>query len=80
VDLTRLMAEELGLTVNDKEFEEAQAWSKEASKASQKKSSSDVVKLDVHDIAALEKNDAVPKTDDSFKFRTLGLFIYYLLT
>lgn len=71
VDLTRLMAEELGLGVNDKEFEDAQAWSKEASKASLKKGSISSVKLDVHDIAALEKDDAVPKTDDSAKFRRL---------
>lgn len=69
VDLTRLMAEELGLDVNEQEFEEAQAASKEASKASQKKASKDVLKLDVHDIAALEKNAAIPKTDDSAKFR-----------
>jgi alanyl-tRNA synthetase len=75
VDLTRLMAEELGLSVNDKEFEEAQAWSKEASKASQKKGNADVVKLDVHDIAALEKNDAVPKTDDSAKYRMSNFFL-----
>ncbi|KAH9485322.1 Alanine--tRNA ligase [Psilocybe cubensis] len=68
VDLTRLMAEELGLTINEEEFEAAQAHSKEASKASTKKGSSIVVKLDVHDIAALEKNDMIPKTDDSAKF------------
>ncbi|KAF8894893.1 tRNA synthetases class II (A)-domain-containing protein [Gymnopilus junonius] len=68
VDLTRLMAEELGLTINDTEFEEAQAQSKEASKASLKKASTNMVKLDVHDIAALERNDQVPKTDDSAKF------------
>jgi len=68
VDLTRLMAEEQGLTINDEEFERAQAQSKEASKASLKKGSSNIVKLDVHDIAALEKNDSVPKTDDSAKF------------
>ncbi|KDQ21195.1 hypothetical protein BOTBODRAFT_25615 [Botryobasidium botryosum FD-172 SS1] len=68
VDLTRLMAEELGLGVNDKEFEAAQAHSKEASKATKKTGDKDVVKLDVHDIAALEKNDNVPKTDDSHKF------------
>lgn len=68
VDLTLLMAEELGLGVNNKEFEEAQAWSKEASKASSKKGTADVVKLDVHDIASLEKNVEVPKTDDSAKF------------
>lgn len=68
VDLTRLMAEELGLDIDNAEFEAAQAKSKEASKGSQKKDGKVVVKLDVHDIAALEKNDAVPKTDDSAKF------------
>ncbi|KAI0714270.1 tRNA synthetases class II (A)-domain-containing protein [Cerioporus squamosus] len=69
VDLTRLMAEELGLSVNEAEFEAAQAASKEASKGGVKKGSGEVVALDVHDIAALEKNDAVPKTDDSAKFQ-----------
>lgn len=68
VDLTRLMAEELGLTINEREFEAAQASSKEASKASQKKHANSVVKLDVHDLATLEKNIDVPKTDDSAKF------------
>ncbi|KAJ7782975.1 tRNA synthetases class II (A)-domain-containing protein [Mycena metata] len=68
VDLTRLMAEELGLGINDAEFEAAQAWSKEASKASFKRDTTDTVKLDVHDIAALEKNSSVPKTDDTPKF------------
>lgn len=68
VDLTLLMAEESGLGINHKEFEEAQAWSKEASKGMGKKGSGDIVKLDVHDIAALEKNPNVPKTDDSPKF------------
>lgn len=67
VDLTRLMADELRLTVDEAEFEEAQAHSKEASKA-QKKGNKETVKLDVHDIAALEKNPDVPKTDDSAKF------------
>ncbi|KAF9076559.1 tRNA synthetases class II (A)-domain-containing protein [Rhodocollybia butyracea] len=68
VDLTRLMAEELELEINDTEFDEAQAASKEASKATLKKGGGDLVKLDVHDIAALEKNDSVPKTDDSPKY------------
>jgi alanyl-tRNA synthetase len=67
-DLTRLMAEELGLGVNDKEFEQAQLKSKEASKASSKKGGVAVLKLDVHDISALEKNTAVPKTNDSYKY------------
>jgi alanyl-tRNA synthetase len=69
VDLTRLMAEELGLGVNEEEFEKAQSSSREASKASSKKGTADVIKLDVHDLAALEKNGAIPKTDDSAKFR-----------
>jgi alanyl-tRNA synthetase len=68
VDLTRLMAEELGLTINDKEFGDAQAQSKEASKASLKKGATNIVKLEVHDLDALAKNDDVPKTDDSAKF------------
>jgi len=68
VDLTRLMAEELGLGINNEEFEAAQAASREASKASLKVGAKDVVKLDVHDLAALEKDTSVPKTDDSAKF------------
>ncbi|OBZ68342.1 Alanine--tRNA ligase [Grifola frondosa] len=68
VDLTRLMAAELALDINEEEFEAAQAHSKEASKASLKKGIKDAVTLDVHDIAALEKNDNVPKTNDSAKY------------
>jgi len=62
------MAEELGLGVNNEEFEAAQAASKEASKATKKTGMTDLVRLDVHDIAALESDDTVPKTDDSAKF------------
>jgi alanyl-tRNA synthetase len=82
VDLTRLMAEELGLGINEKEFEEAQEQSKIASKGSFKKDKADLVKLDVHDIAALEKNEMIPKTDDSFKFRAwlLHTVRHYLTT
>ncbi|KIJ31275.1 hypothetical protein M422DRAFT_76648 [Sphaerobolus stellatus SS14] len=68
VDLTRLMAEETGLDINEPQFEQAQAESKEASKAHGKKDGKEVLKLDVHDLAALEKNADVPKTDDSFKY------------
>jgi alanyl-tRNA synthetase len=78
VDLTLLMAGELGLGVNKKEFEEAQAASKEASKASLKIGAKDVVKLDVHDIAALE-DMSVPKTDDSAKFGKSLAPKYYLV-
>jgi alanyl-tRNA synthetase len=65
------MAEELGLGVNDKEFEEAQALSREASKATKKRTAPEIVKLDVHDIAALEEDESVPKTDDSAKYSKL---------
>lgn len=51
VDLTRLMAEELKLDVNEREFEDAQAQSKEASKGAGHKAGANTVKLDVHDIA-----------------------------
>ena len=65
------MAEELGLTINNDEFEKAQAHSKVASQASSRNSKKDVVKLDVHDLASLEKDPDVPKTDDSAKFGEL---------
>lgn len=67
VDLTRLMAEERGLNIDDLEFEEARLRAKEASKG-QKKSATGTVKLDVHDLGKLEKMNVVPKTDDSAKF------------
>ncbi|KAG5349894.1 hypothetical protein C0989_001380 [Termitomyces sp. Mn162] len=54
--------------INEQEFEAAQAASKEASKATKKVGEDDLVKLDVHDIAVLEANESVPKTDDSAKF------------
>lgn len=75
VDLTRLMAEELSLSINEKELEAAQERSKEASKGTFKRGKADCVKLDVHDLAALEKNDAIPKTDDSPKYREYHPFV-----
>ena len=66
-DLTRLMAEERGLTINDDAVAEAQAKAKEASKG-EKKTASGLVKLDVHDLGKLEGMSDVPKTDDSHKF------------
>ena len=67
VDLTRLMAEERGLEIDDKEFEEAQAKAKEASRGT-KKAVTDVVRLDVHDLGRLEKMNDVSKTNDDAKF------------
>ncbi|KAF2270724.1 alanyl-tRNA synthetase-like protein [Lojkania enalia] len=67
VDLTKLMAEERGLNINDKEVEEAQEKAREASKGD-KKAGAVLVKLDVHDLGALENMNNVPKTDDSTKY------------
>ncbi|KAI9815650.1 MAG: Alanine--tRNA ligase [Phylliscum demangeonii] len=67
VDLTRLMADERGLSIDDGEFEEAQAKAKEASKGV-KKAVAELVKLDVHSLGQLELMGNVPKTDDQAKF------------
>ena len=66
VDLTRLMAEERGLEIDEQEFEDARLQAREASKG-QKKSQSSLLKLDVHDISNLQKM-AISQTDDSAKF------------
>ncbi|KAL4926599.1 tRNA synthetases class II (A)-domain-containing protein [Aspergillus undulatus] len=65
VDLTKLMAEEESLHVNGNEVAAAQEKTRKASKRD-KKSSSDIVALDVHDIAALKRMAGVQKTDDTF--------------
>ncbi|EDU50574.1 AlaS Alanyl-tRNA synthetase [Pyrenophora tritici-repentis] len=67
VDLTKLMAEERGLKIDDKEVEEAQEKAREASKGD-KKAAGALVKFDVHDLGALENMPDVPKTDDSAKY------------
>ncbi|XP_071440880.1 alanine--tRNA ligase, cytoplasmic [Hetaerina americana] len=66
VDLTQLMAEEKGLTVDLETYEEAK---KKAQLASQAKGCGveDVVSLDVHAITEL-KNQGLPPTDDSMKY------------
>lgn len=67
VDLTRLMAEERGLSIDDNEFEAARLQAKEASKG-EKKAASDLLKLDVHDLGELEKMAGVTKTNDMAKY------------
>lgn len=67
VDLTRIMAEERELQIDDAEFEEARLKAREASKG-QKKAAADTVKLGVHELGKLEKLNDVPKTDDTAKF------------
>ncbi|KAI4196263.1 MAG: hypothetical protein LQ348_002342 [Seirophora lacunosa] len=67
VDLTRLMAEERGLSIDDTEFNEARLKAKEASRG-EKKAASDLVKLDLHDLDSLNKMPGVTQTDDEAKF------------
>ncbi len=66
VDLTRLMAEERGLDIDDKEFEDARSKAKEASRG-EKKAASGLLGLDVHDTSKLKMDDIQP-TNDSAKF------------
>jgi alanyl-tRNA synthetase len=68
VDLTRLMAQEAGLKIDEAAFEIAKEESRQASKGSGSKNTADLVKLDVHALSELDANDSVPKTDDSSKF------------
>lgn len=69
VDLTRLMAEEAGLKVDEAGYEVAQAEAKEISKGSKSGNEDEANKvvLDVHLTAQLEQKK-VEKTDDSFKY------------
>ncbi|SGZ55244.1 CIC11C00000005342 [Sungouiella intermedia] len=68
VDLTRLMAEEAGLKIDEAAFEAAKEESREASKATGSKNAANLIKLDVHALSELDNNSAVTKTDDSFKY------------
>lgn len=71
-DLTRLMAEERGLSINDEDVRQAQEKAREASKG-EKKAAAELVKLNVHDINAVEQMPDVPKTDDSAKFQKANI-------
>jgi len=68
-DLTRLMAQENGLTIDEEGFDKAQAEAREISKRRKEgKGGEEVLKLDIHERGILEQDTSVPKTDDSFKF------------
>lgn len=67
VDLTRLMAEEAGLEIDEDAFETARLESKEASKGGKKSGGTELLKLDVHSISRLDSKSVV-RTDDSFKY------------
>ncbi len=69
VDLTRLMAEEEGLTVDEQAFEKAQKAHQEASKGDGKSSSGGVkIVLETAETSILEKDKQVGPTDDSLKY------------
>ncbi|TGZ85058.1 hypothetical protein EX30DRAFT_368174 [Ascodesmis nigricans] len=67
-DLTRIMAEEAKLTIDEAGFEKAREEALEASKRRVAKGGVEVIKLDVHDIGKLESMSEVPMTDDSSKY------------
>ncbi|VVT53287.1 uncharacterized protein SAPINGB_P003497 [Magnusiomyces paraingens] len=68
VDLTRLMAEEAGLEIDEAEFETARLASYEASKRGKRSAGKELLKLDVHSLAALEQEHKAPRTDDHYKY------------
>lgn len=65
-DLTKIMCDERGLTYDDSEIEAAREKAREASKA-QKEGAYTFPKLDVHQIAELNKS-GITVTDDESKF------------
>ncbi|KZL83249.1 alanyl-trna synthetase [Colletotrichum incanum] len=67
VDLTKLMAEERKLEIDDEEVKAAQDKAREASKVV-KNSVQTFAKLNVHQIAELEQQLNVARTDDEAKF------------
>ncbi|RKP13838.1 tRNA synthetases class II (A)-domain-containing protein [Piptocephalis cylindrospora] len=81
VDLTRLMAEEAGLGVNEEAFARSQEQAKEASRAGKGASGSGgagtkgvgAVVLDVHRIAELDKIPGMCKTEDASKYEKEGI-------
>ncbi|KAI0160812.1 tRNA synthetases class II (A)-domain-containing protein [Xylariaceae sp. FL1272] len=66
-DLTRLMAEERGLSMDEKEIAEAREKAREASKAVKEKVQT-FAKLNVHQLAELKDQLQVPVPDDEPKF------------
>ncbi|KAM4058434.1 tRNA synthetases class II (A) domain-containing protein [Hirsutella rhossiliensis] len=67
VDLTRLMAEERALDIDEDEVNAAKEKAREASKAV-KDSVDTFAKLDVHQISELEQKRSIPRTQDDDKF------------
>jgi alanyl-tRNA synthetase len=70
VDLTRLMAAENGMSINEAEFEREQNESKERSKKTKSKGDGVEIKLDVHALGHIEKEGKILPTNDSFKYES----------
>jgi alanyl-tRNA synthetase len=70
LDLTTLMAEEAGFNVNMDEFNKQQEAAKELSRKGRSGTGAqgENLVLSVHDIALVEKDESIPKTDDVYKF------------
>ena len=67
-DLTRIMAEEKGLKVDEDAFLLAQEKAREISKARKGATAQELLKLSVHNLDTLSKELSVPKTDDLPKY------------
>ncbi|KAJ8451276.1 hypothetical protein Cgig2_014048 [Carnegiea gigantea] len=67
LDLTQLMAEERGLTVDVKGFDDAMEEARERSRSAQNKQAGGAITMDANATALLHKN-GVPTTDDSSKY------------
>ncbi|KAJ3116028.1 Alanine--tRNA ligase [Phlyctochytrium bullatum] len=68
VDLTRLMAEEIGFSIDEEAFLNEQAKAKNISRAGKSEKDRADVALDIHALGEIEKNSNIPKTNDSFKY------------
>ena len=68
MDLTRLMAAELGYKIDEVEFEKEQLKSKEISKQTKNNDNIKVITMDVHVLGEIEKELKLKVTDDSFKY------------
>ncbi|KAJ3215480.1 Alanine--tRNA ligase [Dinochytrium kinnereticum] len=69
VDLTRLMAEEIGFTVDEEAFLNEQVKAKNVSRAGKSEKEGGGVTLDIHALGEIEKNASIPKTNDSAKYK-----------
>ncbi|EPS40594.1 hypothetical protein H072_5555 [Dactylellina haptotyla CBS 200.50] len=68
IDLTRIMAEELDIAIDEKGLLEAEKTAKEISKQKKTVDGKAALSLDVHALAVLD-NENIPRTNDDAKFK-----------